>query len=406
MNRPPHIAVTGLGMVTAAGVGVPGTWARLCEGVPTAALDPELEGLPVSFACRVPTAPVKAAAPGLAWRADPFIRFAVAAAQEAVADSGLDRGAWDAPRVAVVIGVGGTTHDLTPKASAALAERRFQAIPPTLVPRSAPNMAAGYVGMTLGAEGPTLCTSTACASGATAIGTAALLLRAGMCDIAVAGGSESVSRVTSAAFWRMGALSTRGHDPVGASRPFDSERDGFVLGEGAGVLVLERAADARARRARPYALLTGYGASGDAHHATSPHPEGAGAQRAMRAALADAGLSPQDIDHVNAHATSTVLNDRIEAHALHGVFGTPPPVTATKSVLGHSLGGAGAIEAVVSALTLRHQLIHPTANLDRLDDAIALDVVTKRARPARVGAVVTTSFGFGGQNAALVLQRC
>ncbi|MEU9097487.1 beta-ketoacyl-[acyl-carrier-protein] synthase family protein [Streptomyces sp. NPDC048361] len=406
MNRPPQIAVTGLGLVTAAGVGVPETWRRLCAGTPTSAPDPELDGLPVPFACRVPAAPVKAAAPGLAWRADPFIRFAVAAAQEAVADAGLDPGGWDAPRVAVVIGVGASTHDLTPTASSAMAERRFQAVPPTLVARSAPNMAAGYVGMKLGAQGPTLCTSTACASGATAIGTAALLLRSGMCDIAVAGGSESASRVTSAAFWRMGALSTRTHDPVGASRPFDRDRDGFVLGEGAGVLVLEHATHARARRARPYALLTGYGASGDAHHATSPHPEGAGAQRAMRSALADAGLASQDIDHVNAHATSTRLNDQVEAIALRGVFGTPPPVTATKSILGHSLGAAGAIEAVVGALTLRHQLIHPSANLDRLDDGIDLDVVTKQARPGRVQAVLTTSFGFGGQNAALILQAC
>ncbi|MFE9407272.1 beta-ketoacyl-[acyl-carrier-protein] synthase family protein [Streptomyces sp. NPDC006704] len=406
MNQPLRIAVTGLGLVTAAGVGVTETWQRLRAGTATAAPDPELEGLPVPFACRVPAAPLKAAAPGLAWRADPFIRFAVAAAREAVADAGLGQDAWDAPRVAVVIGVGGSSHDQTLAASAALTERRFQAIPPTLIPRAAPNMAAGYVGMTVGAQGPTLSTSTACASGATAIGTAALLLRAGMCDVAIAGGSESASRVTSAAFWRMGALSTRTHDPVGASRPFDRDRDGFVLGEGAGVVVLERAADARARRARPYALLTGYGASGDAHHATSPHPEGEGAQRAMRSALADAGLAAHDIDHVNAHATSTLLNDRVEAHALRAVFGTPPPVTATKSVLGHSLGAAGAIEAVVTALTLRHQLIHPSANLDRLDDGIDLDVVTKQPRPGSLHAVLTTSFGFGGQNAALILQRC
>jgi 3-oxoacyl-[acyl-carrier-protein] synthase II len=406
VNRPAQIAITGIGMVTAAGVGVPDTWQRLCEGTPTAAPDPDLAGLPVPFACRVPAAPVKAAAPGLAWRADPFIRFAVAAAREAVADADLDQDDWDAPRVAVVIGVGGTTHDQTPTACAALAEGRFQAIPPTLVPRSVPNMAAGYVGMMLGAQGPTLCTSTACASGATAIGTAALLLRAGMCDIAIAGGSESASPVTSAAFWRMGALSTRTRDPAGASRPFDSNRDGFVLGEGAGMLILERVSHARARRVRPYALLTGYGASGDAYHATSPHPQGTGAQRAVNAALADADLCPQDIDHVNAHATSTPLNDRTEAHALHGVFGTPPPVTATKSILGHSLGAAGAIEAAVSALTLRHQLIHPTANLDQLDDDIDLDVVTKTPRSKRVQAVATTSFGFGGQNAALILQGC
>ncbi|WP_030776367.1 beta-ketoacyl-[acyl-carrier-protein] synthase family protein [Streptomyces sp. NRRL S-920] len=406
MSAAAEIAVTGIGLVTAAGVGVSDTWRRLCEGTSTAAPDPELTGLPVPFACRVPAAPVKAAAPGLAWRADPFISFAVAAAREAVADAGLDPDAWDAPRVAVVIGVGGTTHDHSPATCTAMEKGRFQAIPPTLVPRSAPNMAAGYVGMLLSAQGPTLCTSTACASGATAIGTAALLLRAGMCDIAIAGGSESASPVTSASFWRMGALSTRTHDPAGASRPFDSERDGFVLGEGAGVLVLERASDARSRRARPYALLTGYGATGDAYHATAPHPEGLGAQRAVRAALTDAGLSPQDIDHVNAHATSTTLNDRVEARALHGVFGTPPPVTATKSVLGHSLGAAGAIEAAVSALTLRHQLIHPTANLDQPETGIDLDVVTKVPRPRRMRAVATTSFGFGGQNAALVFQSC
>ncbi|MCX5192993.1 beta-ketoacyl-[acyl-carrier-protein] synthase family protein [Streptomyces sp. NBC_00249] len=401
------VAVTGLGMVTPAGVGVSATWDRLCGGSPTGTHDPLLDGLPVSISCQVADADLAAALdPGVAWRTDRFIRFAHAAAREAVVDAGLDPALWDGSRVAVVIGTGGTSHDTTLKVCETMEKGRLLSLMPTTLPRSLPNMAAGEVGTMLGALGPTLGITTACASGASAIGIASMLIRSGACDIAVAGGADSGrNRLASALFWRMGALSTRVHDPAGASRPFDAERDGFLLSEGAGILVLERAEHARARRAREYARLTGYGLSGDAHNPTNPHPQGDGAVRAITDALAGADLAADDVGHVNAHASATQLNDRAEATALRRVFVTPPPVTAAKSVLGHLLGAAGAVEAVCSVLSLHHQLIPPTANLDRMDPEIDLDVVTKVPRPARLDAVLSNSFGFGGQNAALVFQR-
>ncbi|MCF3178665.1 beta-ketoacyl-[acyl-carrier-protein] synthase family protein [Streptomyces polychromogenes] len=406
MNR--HaVAVTGLGMVTPAGVGVGATWDRLCRGVPTAAHDPAMDGMPVTISCRVADGDLAAALdPGLAWRTDRFIRFAHAAAKEAVADAGLDSALWDGSRVAVVIGTGGSSHDTTIKACRTLEKGRLLALSPTTLPRSLPNMAAGEVGTMLGALGPTLGVTTACASGASAIGIASMLIRSGACDIAVAGGADSgCNRLGAALFWRMGALSTRLDDPAGASRPFDSARDGFVLSEGAGVVVLERPEHARARRAREYARLTGYGFSGDAHNPTAPHPEGDGAVRAMNAALDGAGLEPGDVGHANAHGSATPMNDLVEARALRRVFGTPPPVTGAKGVLGHMLGAAGAVEAVCSVLSLHHQLIPPTANLDRMDPEIDLDVVAKVPRPTRLETVLSNSFGFGGQNAALVFQR-
>lgn len=228
------------------------------------------------------------------------------------------------------------------------------------------------------------------------------MLRAGMCDVVVAGGAESVcSRIPAATFGQMRALSVRRAEPAAASRPFDADRDGFVLGEGAAMLVLERVEHARARGAQAQARLAGYGAGCDAHHFIAPHPDGRGAAEAVRAALADADLVPSDIDHVNTHGTSTALNDIAEFRALHSVFGWPPPVTANKSVLGHAIGGAGAIEAACTVLTLRHQLIPPTANQDRQDPDIDLDVVSKVPRPHRMRAALTTSYGFGGQNAVL-----
>ncbi|MCC2280896.1 beta-ketoacyl-[acyl-carrier-protein] synthase family protein [Streptomyces sp. ET3-23] len=398
-------AVTGLGLVTAAGVGVKATWSRLCQGHPTATRDPALHGLPVDFNCRVPeTELANALGRGLRWRTDRFIQLALVAAREAVRDARLEPAQWSGERVGVIVGVGGSSYDTMPQVCAHLARATPEIISPTAVPRGIPNMAAGEIAVDLGARGPGMSVSTACASGATALGIAHHLLSAGMCDIALAGGSDSGCHpLTAAGFWRLGALSTRRHDPAGASRPFDTDRDGFVLAEGAAIMVLERAEHARARRVHPYGMLAGFSATTDAHHHTRPHPQGDGALRALRGALSDAGLPPTDIDHINAHASSTPLNDRVEAAALCEVFPEPPPVTATKSVLGHSLGAAGAIEAIISLMSLRHQTIHPTANLDTIEDGIALDIVTKAPRPQRMRAVLSASFGFGGHNAVLVL---
>ncbi|MFI0909771.1 beta-ketoacyl-[acyl-carrier-protein] synthase family protein [Streptomyces abikoensis] len=401
-----EVAVTGIGMVTPAGIGREATWDGLCAGVGLGAHDDELAGLPVDFSCRVPGFDGGAlVGRQIAWRNDRFIHLALVAAREAVADAALDPATWDGARVAVVMGVGGNSADCWGREYGNLAEGRIEAISPTALLRSLPNMAAGEISTDLRALGPCLTTSTACASGATAIGTARDLLRSGACDIAIAGGAECARLpMASAAFHRMRALSGRRHDPAGASRPFDAERDGFVLGEGAAVLVLERPRDARARGARTRGLLSGYGASSDGRHPTYPAPDGAGARRALEAALADARAGVDEVHHVIAHGTAAPVTDQVEATLLCAVFGAPPPVTSLKGVIGHSLGAAGAINAACTVLALERQLVPPTANLDRLDDGIDLDVVTKVPRRHRMAGAISNAFGHGGQNAVLFFR--
>ncbi|MFD9903497.1 beta-ketoacyl-[acyl-carrier-protein] synthase family protein [Streptomyces sp. NPDC059063] len=401
------MAVTGLGLVTPAGVGVEESWAGICAGSGLAARDDALTGLPVDFSCRVPDFDAAALlGPRLTWRIDRFIQLAMVAARQAVADAALDPETWDGPRVAVVLGVATAGGDTWPDAFGSLAEGRVHSISPTTLTRSLPNMAAGEVSMDLRATGPCLTTSTACASGATALGIARDLLRSGSCDIAIAGGTDC-ARVPmgSAAFYRLGALSQRRDDPATASRPFDVDRDGFVLSEGAGVLILERPEHARARGARIRGYLAGYGASADGFHATSPQPDGDGARRAIEAALADAGCEPADVHHINAHGTSTPQGDHIEANLLSTLFrsGTPP-VTSVKGAIGHTLGAAGAVEAAVTVLSLERQLVPPTANLNQLDEGVAIDVVTKTPRAHRMTGALSNAFGFGGQNAVLFFR--
>ncbi|MEU4797571.1 beta-ketoacyl-[acyl-carrier-protein] synthase family protein [Streptomyces sp. NPDC023327] len=398
-------AITGIGMVTPCAVGTEGSWNGLLSGKPSASADPALEGMPVDFSCHVTDldAPGRLT-PRLALRLDRFTQMALIAAREAAADAGLDPETWDGTRVAVVIGVGTASFDRLESEVVKVAANRIRAVSPLMIPRSIPNMAAGEVAIDLHARGPGLSTSTACASGATALGTALMLLRSGACDIAVAGGTESVcNRISSAGFSQLGALSKRVHDPAGASRPFDVERDGFVLAEGAALLVLETQAHARARGARTHALLAGYGATCDAYHPTAPPKDGRGAVEAMRTALKDAGLAPEEIDHINAHGTSTPLNDAAECRSLRTVFGTPAPVTANKGTWGHAIAAAGAIEAAITALTLERQLIPPTANHANQDPAFDLDIVHGAPRPARLRTALSNSFGFGGHNAVLVL---
>lgn len=404
-----RIAVTGLGLVTPAGIGTPATWSGVCAGRATAAIDPDLEGVPVPMSCRVPGFDARAAVGGQVWRMDRFTHLALAAAAEAVADAGWDPTVWDGARVGVVVGVGTESKYALALAAEKTRRRQYEAVSPLSVPRMTPNAAAGEIGIALGALGPSLAVSTACASGATALCVARDLLLAGRCDVVLAGGAEAACEpITSTCFSRMGALSTRLEDPAGASRPFDADRDGFVLGEGAGILVLERHDDARARRAPIRALFAGHGTSTDGYHYAAAHPEGAGLERAFTAALDDAGLEAGDIGHVNAHGTSTPMNDRVEGLTLARLFGGhPPPVTSAKGALGHSLGAAGAIEAALSVLTLQTATIPPTANTDRVDPVLDLDVVTKspRSRPG-LRAVASTSCGFGGHNAVLVLTAC
>jgi 3-oxoacyl-[acyl-carrier-protein] synthase II len=397
------VAVTGLGLVTAAGVGIDASWRRVCAGVSTAATDPELAGLPVDFACRVPGFDPRAL---LGRRAtlnyDRFVQLALVAAAEAVADAGLDPATWDGARVGVVVGCG-----LGGVATWEAQHRRMldagpQTVSSLLIPMLVPNMVAGHLGMRLHATGPNLVTATACASGATAIGVARDLLRAGTCDVVLTGGAEAgVAPLIVTGFAQMGALSGRRDAPAAASRPFDADRDGFVIGEGSGILVLERAADARARGARVRARLIGYGASADAYHMTAPDPTGHGIERAVRDALTDAGAGFDEVDHVNAHGTSTPLNDLTEAQVLSRCLGTGPAVTSTKGVVGHALGAAGAIEAAFTVLAVEHGLVPPTANLDSQDRRIEIDVVGKAPRHRRISVALSNSFGFGGQNAVL-----
>ncbi|MFG2317654.1 beta-ketoacyl-[acyl-carrier-protein] synthase family protein [Streptomyces tendae] len=400
----PSLAVTGLGLVTAAGLGVDATWEGVLRGRSAGAKDDRLAGLPVDIACAVPgLQPARHVGRRSVLIHDRFVQLAIVAAREAVADAGLDPLTWDGARVGVVVGcgLGGVTTWETQHRR--LLERGPEAVSALLVPMLVPNMAAGHLAMDLRALGPNLVTATACASGGTALGTAARLLRDGTCDIVVAGGSEAgVSPLMVTGFAQMGALSRRVEDPAAASRPFDADRDGFVIGEGSGMLVLERVADAEARGATVRARLVGHGASADAHHVTAPDPEGVGARLAMEAALAQAGVGGRDIDHVNAHGTSTPLNDAAEAAVLRRLLGDRATVTSAKGVLGHTLGAAGAIEAALTVLSIERSTIPPTANLRRRDPAVDLDVVADAPREQKVELAMSNSFGFGGQNAVLV----
>ncbi|MEI7032627.1 beta-ketoacyl-[acyl-carrier-protein] synthase family protein [Streptomyces pratensis] len=399
-------AVTGLGLVTAAGTGVDAAWRGVTEHLaPSVGPRPELEGLPCDFFYSVtdcdPQAVLGVAAQRLM---DRFAQLAVIAAREAVADAGLDPSVWDSGRVGVVIGSAHGGLAFYDEQHAALTERGPRRVSPKLAPLSVVNGAASSVSLDLGVQGPSQAVSTACSSGTVAIGTAHQMLRSGACDVVIAGGAESTcTRLLIASACRLKAVSTRREDPEAACRPFDTHRDGFVVGEGAGLLVLEHPEHARARGATVRAQVSGYGASSDAHSAVAPDPDGLGIERALRTALADAGLVPQDVGHVNAHGTSTLSNDLIEATMLRRVLGEGPLVTSTKAMTGHTLGAAGGIEAALTVLALQHQRVPPTVNLDAPDPRIPIEVVAKEARDASFDCAVKTSLGFGGHNAALVL---
>ncbi|WP_228974496.1 beta-ketoacyl synthase [Streptomyces sp. DH12] len=400
------VAITGIGLLTPAGVGTRATWEGLRTGRSFAATDPLLEGLPVDFSCAVAGFdPYAHLDRSLVRRTDPFAHLALVAARQAAEEAGLD-GRVDPARVGVILGVGSNSLLTYVTLSDHISSGRARLVSPLSVPRSVPNMAAGEVATHLDCRGPAFTVASACASGNHALGVARDLLRSGACDVVLAGGAESGrSQITAVSFARARALSTRRHDPAGASRPFDRDREGFVLGEGAAVLVLERPAHARARGARVRAYLAGYGASTDAFHFAGPHPEGRGLHQAVTTALADARLDAADIDHVTAHATGTPVGDLVEARTLRRLFpGGAPPVTALKGALGHGLGAAAAVQAACAVLSLEHQEIPPTVNLDEQDPEIDLDVVTKAPRPARLRTVLGNACGFGGMNAVVVLR--
>ncbi|MFI7226938.1 beta-ketoacyl-[acyl-carrier-protein] synthase family protein [Nonomuraea angiospora] len=399
-----RVAVTGMGVRTPAGAHSKELWAALLAGRSTARTITsfDAEGLPVDFACQVPDLDLDGyVKPRDARRMDRVTRMAFCAATDALADAGRTAAAPERRAVVTGTGYGGVA---TQALAFGTLDERGRAWPgPLHIPMSMHNAAAAELSIRHAFLGPSMSVATACASGSHAIGEGMRLVRDGTADVVLAGGMEAAVQAGAlVGFGRVGALSRRASEPERASRPFDADRDGFVLGEGAAFLVLERLEDALRRGAHVYAELSGYGRTSDGHHLTAPDPEGGGAYRCMRDALADAGIAAADVVHVNAHATSTRLNDEIEARAIARLFGEyAVPVTGSKSVIGHGLGASGAIEAVISVLTLSERAVHPTANLDRRDPACPVDVVTA-PRPIVPGPVLSNSFAFGGHNATLV----
>jgi 3-oxoacyl-[acyl-carrier-protein] synthase II len=342
-------------------------------------------------------------------RTDRFSHFAVVAAREAVTQAGLTIDETNAARVGVLIGTAMGGMETIEQGAATLINQGPHRVSPFLVPMFLPNMASGTVAITLGARGPNYAPISACASSAHAIGEAAAMIQRGWADVMIAGGSEApVTRLSIAGFGAMGALSTRNDDPAGASRPFDAERDGFVLAEGGAAIILESADHAARRGAPVLGMVVGYGATDDANHMVQPAPGGAGAAAAMRAALADAGLRPDQIDYVNAHGTSTPLNEKFETLALKAVFGDHAyhlPISSTKSMTGHLLGAAGALEAAFCLLAMRDACLPPTINQTTPDPDCDLDYVPNVARSLPLEHVMSNSMGFGGHNVSLIFVR-
>ncbi len=416
-----RVVVTGLGMVTPLGCGVEPTWARILSGAsgagPITSFD--ASDLPARIACNIPRGdgtdgtfnPNDWMEPKEQRKVDDFIVFAMAAAKQALTDANWAPESYEdqtATGVAIGSGIGGLGGIY--EASILLKERGPRRLSPFFIPGRLSNLAAGYVSIENQLKGPNHAVVTACSTGAHAIGDAARMVALGDAEVMVAGGTESaINRLGIAGFCACRALSTGFNDtPEKASRPYDKDRDGFVMGEGAGVVVLEELEHALARGARIYAEVTGYGMSGDAYHITSPSDDGDGAYRCMSAALNRAGLTASDLDYVNAHGTSTQLGDEIELRAVERLLANAsrkPAMSSTKSATGHLLGAAGAIEAIFSILAIRDQIAPPTINLDNPSVETDLDLVPHVAKKRRIDAVLSNSFGFGGTNASLVMRR-
>lgn len=413
-----RVVVTGLGVVSPLGSNVDVTWRNLLSGVSGARRIAAFEtsDLPCQIACSIPLGdkaeggfnPDDWMEPKEQRKVDPFIVYAVAAAKQALDDADWHPASYEdqiASGVLIGSGIGGVggIYD----ASVVLHERGPRRISPFFIPGRLINLASGYVSIANGLKGPNHSVVTACSTGAHAIGDAARLIALGDADVMVAGGSESpINRLALAGFAACRALSTSFNDnPERASRPYDKDRDGFVMGEGAAVVVLEERDHAIARGAHIYAEVVGYGLSGDAYHITSPAEDGDGAFRCMQAALKRAGMSPDDIDYINAHGTSTPLGDEIELRAVERLLGDSAGralMSSTKSATGHLLGAAGALEAIFGVLAIRDQVVPATLNLDNPSVETVIDLVPHKAREASVGAVLSNSFGFGGTNASLI----
>jgi 3-oxoacyl-[acyl-carrier-protein] synthase II len=412
-GRRVRVVVTGMGAITPLGLNVKDTWQALVEGRSGIGRITQFD--PSPYPTQI-AGEVKGFDPGEymdakeARRTARFSQLAVAAARMALEDAGFTVDEGNAEDVGVIMGTGiGGGLVESERAHLILLNRGVRRVPPLFVPSMIPNAAAHHVGCAFGVKGYTSTIIAACASGNQAIGEGARAIRDGSAQVVIAGGTEStMCELALAGICAMRAVSTRNDEPERASRPFDAERDGFVASEACGILFLESLDHALARGARIYVEVLGYGVSSDAYHVSAPDPDGTGSALAMRRAIADAGLEPEDIDYINAHATATPIGDPAEVVAIKSVFGSRAyeiPVNATKSMIGHPMGAAGAVEAIATIMTIRDSILHPTINYETPDPECDLDCVPNEARRAHVDIALSNSFGFGGQNACLVLGR-
>jgi len=412
MSQGRRVVVTGMGMVTPVGIGVEESWKSVCEG--RSGIGPVTKFDASSFPSKI-AAEVKGFKPEEFMEKkkvrhfDTFIHFAIASARMAIEDSGLKINENNRDRVGCVTGSGIGGLPMIEHFHKVLLEKGPKRISPFFIPGIIANMVAGEIAIEFGARGPNTSITTACAASAHAIGESFRLIREGRADVMITGGSEAViTPLAFGGFCAMHALSQRNDEPEKASRPFDLERDGFVMGEGAGILILEELNHARERGAKIYAEVLGYGLSSDAYHVAAPDPTATGAINCMKMALKDAGIRPEDVDYINAHGTSTKLNDEVETKAIKVLFKEHAykiPISSTKSMTGHLLGGAGAVEAIFSIMTINTGIIPPTINYENPDPECDLDYVPNKARKADIKIVLSNSFGFGGTNASLVFAK-
>ncbi len=407
-----RVVVTGLGMVTPVGNTVDETWAAILAGKSGAGPITHFDASPFTtqFAAAVKHLAISDYLPEKeARKMDPFIQYGMVAGIQAMVDSGIEVTDAIAPRFGAVIGSGIGGLGTIEEGALTVANRGPRRLSPFFVPSSIINMIAGNLSIKYGLRGPNLAVTTACTTGTHAIGLAARSIVHGEADLMLAGGAEMpITTLGLGGFAAARALSTRNDNPQAASRPWDKERDGFVLGDGAGILVLEEYEHAKARGAKIYAEVAGFGMSGDAYHMTSPPEDGAGAALSMQNALRDAGMNPEDVHYINAHGTSTAAGDVAECRALKTVFGSVAgqlAVSSTKSMIGHLLGAAGAVEAIFSVLAIRDQVAPPTINLDDPDDECDLNFVPHTAQPMKINGALSNSFGFGGTNGSLVFKK-
>lgn len=407
-----RVVITGVGLITPLGTGVEKSWDGLIKGLSAVRrishFDPT--GLPSQIAAEVRDFDVDAFIDSKDQKkTDRFIHFALATASMAMEDSGLKITRENAERVGVIVGAGMGGLPAIERFTRILFERGHKKVSPFFIPMSIINLASGQISIRFGARGPNSAVATACASGTHSIGDAFRIIQYGIADAMICGGSEAViTAIGIVGFSAMKALSTRNDEPEKASRPFDRDRDGFVMGEGAGIMVIEELEHAINRGAKIYAEIIGYGMTSDAYHITSPPPDGEGAAQCMRLAIKDAGIKPEDVDYINAHGTSTKHGDEIETVAIKNVFGEHAYklcVSSTKSMMGHLLGAAGGVEAVICALAIHNRIAPPTINLDNPDIGCDLDYLPHKARPLDINIAMSNSFGFGGTNACIILKR-